>query len=41
MLSNQRFATGCAALGDWEIRQNDQWETIDYYEGLRHSARIV
>jgi hypothetical protein len=29
------------AFGDWEIRQNDQWETIDFYEGLRHSARIV
>jgi len=20
------------AFGDWEIRQNDQWETIDFYE---------
>ena len=22
-------------------RQNDRWETIDFHEGLRHSARIV
>jgi hypothetical protein len=41
ILSNQWFATGCVAFGDRKIRQNDQWETIDFYKGLRHSARIV
>jgi hypothetical protein len=41
MLSNQGFATRHVAFGDWEIRRNDRWETIDYYGGLRHSARIV
>jgi hypothetical protein len=41
ILSNQWFATGCVAFGDRQIRQNDRWETIDFYEGLRHSARIV
>jgi hypothetical protein len=41
ILSNQWFATGCVAFGDWQIRQNDQWEIIDFYEGLRDSARIV
>jgi len=41
MLSNQWFATGSIAFGDPEIRQNDRWETIDFHEGLRDSARIV
>jgi hypothetical protein len=41
ILSNQWFATECVAFGDWQIRQNDRWEIIDFYEGLRDSARIV
>jgi hypothetical protein len=41
ILSNQWFATGCVAFSGCDIRQNDRWETIDFYEGLRHSARIV
>jgi hypothetical protein len=41
ILSNQWFATGCVAFGDRENGRNDQWETIDFYEGLRDSARIV
>jgi len=31
ILSNQWFATGCVAFGDWQIRQNDRWETIDFH----------
>jgi hypothetical protein len=41
ILSNQWFAIGCGAFDGCEIRQNDRWETIDFYGGLRHSARIV
>jgi len=41
ILSNQWFATAGVAFGDREIRRNDRWETIDFYEGLRLSARIV
>jgi hypothetical protein len=41
ILSNQWFATGFVAFGDWQIPRNDRWETIDFYEGLRDSARIV
>jgi hypothetical protein len=29
ILSNQWFATGGVAFGDWQIRQNDRWEIID------------
>jgi hypothetical protein len=31
MLANQWFATGRVAFGDWQIRQNDRWETIDFH----------
>jgi hypothetical protein len=41
ILANQWFAAGCVALGECGIRQNDRWETIDFYAGLRDSARIV
>jgi hypothetical protein len=41
ILSNQWFATRRGAFGALEIRQNDRWETIDFYGGLRDSARIV
>jgi hypothetical protein len=41
ILSNQWFATRRGTFGALEIRQNDRWETIDFYGGLRDSARIV
>jgi hypothetical protein len=31
ILSNQRFATGRVAFGDWKNPRNDQWETIDFH----------
>jgi hypothetical protein len=41
MLSNQWLAIGRVAFDGFESRQNDRWETIDFYGGLRDSARIV
>jgi hypothetical protein len=41
MVSNQWLAIGRVAFGGFATRQNVQWETIDFYGGLRDSARIV
>jgi hypothetical protein len=41
MLSSQWLAIGHVAFGGFATRQNDRWETIDFYGGLRDSARIV
>jgi hypothetical protein len=40
-LPDQWFATGDGAPGKPGNAPKVQWETIDFYEGLRDSARIV